>query len=166
MSYYIIIRGPAASGKSTIAKRLARELSAYYIDFDLVLSKHNLDVIEGGGISTENFIKGNNLILEKIKERLGKGQIVIIDACFYRKGHIEHLIENLLPYKHFIFSLKTSLKECIRRNRYRRKHMTEKDVEDVFNLVSGLEIGTTIETEGKPVDNVIKEIKTYIKQRM
>jgi cytidylate kinase len=31
MSYYVIIRGPAASGKSTIAKRLAKELSAYYI---------------------------------------------------------------------------------------------------------------------------------------
>lgn len=164
MSYYVIIRGPAASGKSTIAKRLARELNAYYIDFDSVLSKHNLDAIEDDGISTENFIKGNNLILEKIKERLGKGQIVIIDACFYRKRHIEHLIENL-PFKYFIFSLKTSLKECIRRNESRRGNMAEKDIQSVFNLVSKLGIGTPIETEGKTVKSIIEEIKNHISQR-
>jgi predicted kinase len=162
MSYYVIIRGPAASGKSTIAKRLAKELSAYYINFDSVLANHNLDIIEGDGISTENFIKGNNLILNEIKERLTSGQIVIIDACFYRRGHIEHLIKNL-PYKHFIFSLKTSLKECIRRNESRGKKMTKKDIRDVFNLVSQLEIG--ISTEGETVDDIIKEIRDCINQK-
>ena len=161
MIYYIIIRGPAASGKSTIAKRLAKELSAHYIDFDSVLANHNLDLIEGDGISTENFIKGNNLILDEIKERLRKGQTVIIDACFYRKRHIEHLIKNL-DYRYFIFSLKISLKECIRRNEFRKEKMTKKDIRDVFNLVSRLEIGTPITTEGRTVDEVIKEIKKHI----
>src|SRR3989338_1384848 len=102
MSYYVIIRGPAASGKSTIAKKLAKELNAYYIHFDSVLAEHKLDKIEGDGISTENFIKGNEIILNKASEILEKNQAVIIDACFYRKGHIDHLIKNL-PYKHFIF---------------------------------------------------------------
>ena len=161
MSYYIIIRGPAASGKSTIAKKLAKKLHAHYINFDSVLSDHNLDIIEGDGISTENFIKGNNLIIGKIKERLVEGQIVIIDACFYRKKHIEHLIKNL-PYKHFIFSLKTSLEECVRRNESREKKMTEKDIRDVFALVSRLEIGVPITTNGKTTHNVIKEIKSHI----
>ena len=161
MSYYIIIRGPAASGKSTIAKNLAKELNAHYIHFDSVLAGHNLDIIEGDGISTENFIKGNDLIIGKIKERLGEGQIVIIDACFYRKGHIEHLIKNL-PYKHFIFSLKTSLEECIRRNESRRKKMRKKDIQDVFALVSRLELGIPIRTEGKTIDQIISEIKSHI----
>ena len=163
MSYYIIIRGPAASGKSTIAKRLAKELNAHYIHFDSVLADHNLDIIEGDGITTENFTKGNNLIIGKIKERLVEGQIVIVDACFYRKGHIEHLIKNL-PYKHFIFSLKTSLEECIRRNESRGKKMREKDIRDVFALVSRLEIGIPITTDGKTVYNVIKEIRSHIQR--
>ena len=46
MSYYVIIRGPAASGKSTIAKKLAKELNAYYIHFDSVLARHKLDIIK------------------------------------------------------------------------------------------------------------------------
>ena len=160
MSYYIIIRGPAASGKSTIAKKLAKKLHAHYINFDSVLSDHNLDIIEGDGISTENFIKGNDLIISHIKKRLEKNKIVIIDACFYRKRHIEHLIKNL-PYKHFIFSLKTSLEECIRRNESRGKKMKKKDIENVFTLVSQLKIGITITTEGKTVDGIIKEIKSH-----
>ena len=52
MSYYIIIRGPAASGKSTIAKILSEELNAHHIHFDSVLADHNLDMIEGDGITT------------------------------------------------------------------------------------------------------------------
>ena len=161
MSYYIIIRGPAASGKSTIAKKLAKKLHAHYINFDSVLSDHNLDIIEVDGIGTENFIKGNNFIISHIKKRLEKNQIVIIDACFYRKKHIEHLIKNL-PYKHFIFSLKISLEECIRRNEARGKKMKKKDIEDVFALVSQLKIGITITTEGKTVDGITKEIKSHI----
>lgn len=161
MGYYIIIRGPAASGKSTIAKRLAKELDAYYIDFDSILARHNLDKIEGDGISTENFVRGNEIIMDEIIEMLEKGRVVVIDACLYRKGHIGHLTKNL-PYKHYIFSLKASLEECIRRNRSRGKGMTKKDVRDVFVLVSRLDVGIPIITEGRSVDDVVSEIKSHL----
>ena len=56
---FVIIRGPAGVGKSTIAKAIAKKLGALYISFDEILSKHNLDIIEGDGISAENFVRGN-----------------------------------------------------------------------------------------------------------
>ena len=57
MSYFVIIRGPAAVGKSTITKELARYLKAYYISFDEVMKKSKLDIVEGEGITANNFVK-------------------------------------------------------------------------------------------------------------
>lgn len=158
MAYYIIIRGPAGSGKTAIARRMAKELGAFYVDFDKVLADHGLDKIEGDGISSENFIKGDNLIIGDARKRLDSGQPVVIDACFYRKAHINHLAKNL-HYKHFIFSLKCSLKECIRRNNERGKEMTENDIHDVYRLVSRLRTGIYIDTESGTIKESIEKIK-------
>ena len=43
MSYYIIIRGPAGCGKSTISKILKEKLNAFYISFDEVVEKYQLE---------------------------------------------------------------------------------------------------------------------------
>ncbi len=163
MSYYIIIRGPAGSGKSTIAKRLAKELNSFYLNFDKVLAEHKLDKIEGDGISTKNFIKGNKLILDDVRKRIKLNHVVIIDACFYRKRHLNHLVKNL-PYKHFIFSLQSSLKECIERNKKRDKEMTDQDITDVYNLVAKYKIGIFISTENRKEKDVIDEILQYLKK--
>ena len=45
MSYYIIIRGPLGSGKSTISKKLARILGAKCVHVDGILEKHGLVVV-------------------------------------------------------------------------------------------------------------------------
>ena len=163
MSYYVIIRGPAGSGKSTIAKKLAKGLDAFYLDFDKVLSGYKLDKIDGDGISTENFIKGNELILDDIRQRVKSDQTVIIDACFYRKGHLDHLVKSL-PYKHFIFSLQSSLEECIQRNRKRKKGMADQDIIDVYNLVAKYKTGILIIIEGRKEKDVINEILEYLKK--
>jgi len=47
MSYFIIIRGPAGVGKTTIAKKLAARLGETYISFDKIMREKGLDKIEG-----------------------------------------------------------------------------------------------------------------------
>ena len=55
MSYFVIIRGPAGVGKSTIVKKLVEYLKGHHIAFDEVMKKNKLDIIESGGIIAENF---------------------------------------------------------------------------------------------------------------
>ena len=157
MSYFIIIRGPAGIGKSTIAKKLAEVLSGYHFSFDEIMRKNKLDSIVGDGIPAENFVKANELIIPQAIEKLKNNNIVIFDGCFYLKEQIKHLKKNL-PFKHYIFSLKSPLKECLERNKTRKKPMTKKAIEEVYELVSKMEVGVEIETSGKNMMEVTNQI--------
>lgn len=155
--FYIIIRGPAGVGKSSIARELEKELKANYISFDEVMSKHHIDNIEGDGISTENFIKANNLVLKEANENLKKGNIVIFDGCFYREDQLKHLLQNL-PFKNYIFTLKAPIDVCLKRNTTRTRIMSEKAINEVHNLVSKNDFGKIIDTNGKSKKEVVNEI--------
>lgn len=162
MSYYIIIRGPLGSGKSTISEKLASIFNAKYFGLDEVLEKNGLDKMppDAPCISAENFIKANNIILPEAKELLSKGKIVIFDACFYHKEVIEHLIQNL-PFDHYVFTLKAPVELCIKRDSERTKHHGEGAAYAVHSLVSQFDYGTIIDVN-KSLDETIQDILSYL----
>ena len=157
MAYFIVVRGPAGVGKTTIAKKLAEILKADYLSFDEIMRKKRLDSIVSNGIPSENFVKSNELIIPKAMERLKSNSIVVFDGCFYRNEQINNL-KKTLHFEYYIFSLKASLKECLERNKTRKTPMTKKAVEEVYRLVSKLEAGIEINTSGKNTIEVVDEI--------
>jgi shikimate kinase len=163
MSYYIIIRGPLGIGKSTVAKKLSEILNAKYIDIDSILKKKGLDKVDKDMecIPAKNFIKADEIILPKIKENLNKGKIVIFDACFYHKDHIEHIIQNL-SYPHYIFTLKAPLEVCIERDSKRKKTHGKDAATAVHYLVSKFDYGTMIDISKKSIDQAVQEILSYL----
>jgi len=163
MSYYILIRGSMASGKSTISKRLAKILKAEYISVDAVLEKHKLDKVppNAPGVPAENFIKADNILLPKVKKLLKKGKIVIFDACFYHKKHILHLIRSL-KYPHYAFTLKAPAGECIKRDLKRKKTLGKDSVCAVHWLVSRFDYGIAIKTNKKTINKILNEISKYL----
>lgn len=154
---FIIVRGPAAVGKSTIAKRMASAIGAELITFDRIMKENRLDKIEGDSISSGNFVKANSIVLPIALKALRSGRSVVFDGCFYRIEQIEDLLKKL-PFKHHIFTLDASLEECLKRNDKRQDPMKEKDIEQVYNLVKSLNIGIKINTTGKGINNIIAEI--------
>ena len=164
MKYYILIRGPAAVGKSTIVKKLADSIKAHHISFDELMRKSELDTFVGEGIPTENFVKANQMIIPKVKEKLKKNIPVVLDGCFYRKEQLKHLLKNL-QYKHFIFSLEASLKDCIARNKTRESPMTDKAIKDVYRLVAKIKVGIRIKTSGRNVKEIIQEIINHLDKK-
>jgi len=157
--FFVIIRGPAAVGKSTISKIVAERIGALYISFDEILSKYNLDTIEGDGISVDNFIKGNEIALDMIKQL--KPKTILLDGCFYRESQMEHILKNIKG-KHFIFTLKAKVDECVLRNRQRGSSMPEGAIYDVFKLVSKKDYGIVIDTSGKTINRVVEEILSHL----
>jgi len=155
----VIIRGPAAVGKSTISKIVAKKINALHISFDDILSRHNLDIIEGDGISAENFIKGNEIALDIVNQL--KPKVIVLDGCFYRDEQIKHVLKNFVG-KHFIFTLKAKVEDCIRRNKERGNPMSEKAICDVFKLVSKKEYGIVINTSRKTIKQIAQEILDHL----
>ena len=140
--------------KTTIAKKVAKVLKGEYISIDKVLEKNNLDKVDKkeGRITAKNFIKGNEIVITKIKENLSKGKVVVIDGCFYHKEQIEHFIQNL-NFRHFVFTLKAPLEVCIERDSKREKSYGMEAAIAVYNMVSKFDYGKVIKTENKTIGN-------------
>lgn len=156
MSYFIIIRGPAGCGKTTVAKNLKEKLKAEYFSFDEILEKYQLEISDGRGISKESFLRANELIITDVKKIINEGKVVILDGCFYHIEQLENL-EKSLPFKHFIFNLKASVEECICRDQT-RKSIGEDAIRAVHNMVSEFDYGIPIDTEEKTQDEVVSEL--------
>lgn len=162
MSYYIIIRGPLGSGKSTIAEKFALILDAKHVCMDEVLQKYDLDKIpeEEPFIPVENFIKANEIIFTEIKKFLSLGRIVIVDGCFYHKEAIEQFVENIF-FNHYIFTLKAPVEICVKRDSERKKTYGEGAVSAVYSLVSRFDYGININATGS-IEDTIKKIVSYL----
>jgi len=162
--YFIIIRGPLGSGKTTISKKLSTILTAKYISIDNVL--HKLDQVPPGAecIPAKNFIKAEKTLLPKIKEQLKKGKVVIIDACFYHKESIEFFLKNL-PFQHYVFTLKAPIEVCIKRDKERTKTHGEDAAKAVHYLVSRFNYGTVIDVSKGGADKAVKETLKYLPKK-
>lgn len=161
MAYYIVIRGPAGIGKSAVAEKLASMLKGVHISFDKIMSKHKIDTVVGEGIPAENFVKANELAIPVAKEELDNDTIVIFDGCFYRKEQLKHL-EKELKHKHYVFSLTGTLEDCLKRNKTRKKPMEDIAIKAVFKMVSRTKMGVEIDTSGKSIFEVVREIRKQI----
>ena len=71
MNYIVTIDGPSSSGKSTLAKRLAKELSISHIDSGAIYREDTLYAIEN------NFIANQKLELEKLVNSLSCSDILL-----------------------------------------------------------------------------------------
>lgn len=160
MQHVIILRGPLGVGKSTIAKALAQKLNGECISIDRVLEELALDTSDGDGISSANFIAANEHVLPQIQEHIKKSSI-IIDGNFYHREQIEHF-EKHLPSMCKIFTLKAPVDICIERDRGRDRRYGEDATRAVHNLVARFDYGTTVNTEGKTAQEVVKEIVTQL----
>jgi dephospho-CoA kinase len=158
MSYFIIIRGSAGVGKSTISKLLAERIKAEIIHFDKVVKSLGMDYIPGDKwISLDKFLKADKIKISEFRDKLEKGINLIIDGNFYYKEQIEDLV-NSLDFPNYIFTLKADLQECIKRDKTRDGELGEQATTDVFKLVSAFDYGTDIDTNGKTSAEIIGEI--------
>jgi shikimate kinase len=162
MKYFVIIRGPAGVGKSTISHSLTEKLKADCVSFDKVMSDHGLDNVEGDCIQLYNFVKADDIVIPEVLDKI-KTQIVVFDGCFYHLGQIEDLIKRI-PGKSYAFNLKASVEECIVRDTKRTgiDGMGDQRVKDVYKLVSKFDYGIDIETGGKMVEEITREILSYL----
>ena len=162
MSYFIIVRGPAGVGKTTIASVLAKSLHGYHISFDSILVQYGLDYVSGDPcVSEHKMIAANEIVIPMAQEKLTEGRIVIFDGNFYHKSQIKDLT-TALEYPFFVFTLKADLKTCLTRNKTRSNQLDDQAVMDVFELVSKFDYGNVVNTNGQTIDETMNEINRVL----
>jgi predicted kinase len=130
---------------------------------DRYLDKYKLtNDWEEGYISQKSFLKVNDIVSKQVKPLLKKGKIIVFDGNFYWKSILEDLISRL-NYKHHIFTLKASLKTCIKRDSKRMKTHGKDATKAVYKKSTSFTYGTIIDTEGKTPEQTVKEILKDIK---
>ncbi|MBI4232037.1 ATP-binding protein [Candidatus Peregrinibacteria bacterium] len=156
MSYYIIIRGPLGSGKTTISKKLSNILNAEHIAIDDIIDEYNLaNDKEDDYISQKSFIEANEIAIGKAKEILESGKPVIFDGNFYWESQIDDLLSRL-DFPHYIFTLKATLELCIERDSKREIPHGQIAAEVVYNKTTEFDRGTLIDTTGSIEDSIGK----------
>jgi predicted kinase len=158
MSFYIILRGPAGAGKTTVAERLVKIYGGYHINIDKVKKSLGLKHSE------EEKLKANEVVINKALNYLKQDKVVIMDEVLYYEKQLKQLEQ--LPFQCYVFSLISPLEECLERNRERRvtkgRKMSDDDVVLVHNLVSKMEKGIEINTYNRSVDETIEEILSHL----
>ncbi len=166
-TFYIIIRGPLGCGKSTISRRLAKDLHAKYISVDRIVDDSSLIIREKekGYISQKNFIQANEIAVNKIRNVLDSGKSVVFDGNFYWKSQIDDLIKRLEQYKHYVFTLKAPLEVCISRDAAREKSHGKDAAEAVYKKSTSFNCGIIINTKNKDINETLREIEKRIGRR-
>lgn len=164
MTNLIIIRGALGIGKSTISKMLVERLNGKYYSIDEILEENNLDNIDEvkGKITDEDFIKGNTILIHKIKKEVNNNQTIIVDGNFYSKKALIHLISKFKTNNCKVFTLISKVETCILRDSKREKPHGKDAAIAVHKLVSEFNYGQVIENEGDKPDHIVDEILTEI----
>ncbi len=157
VSYYIIVRGAAGSGKTAVAKRLARMLDATYISVDAILRRNGLeDDWEDGYISQRSFMSANAIIEHTAKASMMRGKPVVVDGNFYWQSQIEDIVRRL-GVNHYAFKLEAPLERCIARDRGRNGRIGKDAVIAVYKKTESVNYGVRIDAT-MPMEKVLEGI--------
>jgi adenylate kinase family enzyme len=158
MVFYVVIRGPLGVGKTTVAARLAKRISAECISIDRILDEHGL--WEAGRLS--EFLQANEFGVPQARGFLEKGTPVIFGGNFYWKTQIKDLVGQL-DYRRYIFTLKAPLRLCIERDRGRVTSHGSKGAKEVYAKATKFDYGIGVDAT-RSIECVLHEITSHISQ--
>lgn len=156
MAYFVIIRGPLGVGKTTVALRLAKELSAEYISIDQILDDEGL--WDEGKLS--EFVAANKFAADRATASLAKGRPVIFDGNFYWREQIDDLVRRLSSPP-FAFTLEAPLSLCIARDAGRASPHGPEAARQVFEKTGQVSYGIPIDAS-QPLDQTVHEVASRI----
>jgi len=162
MTYFLIIRGTAGVGKSTISKLVADRINAKVYHYDRIMKGFGFNYIPGEKwIPLHKFLSADSKMIPKFISRFEKGENIILEGNFYHNEQVKNLVSKI-GFDCVIINLNGSLDTCIKRNKDRGEKMSQSVIEEVYGIMPKFEDGIDIETDGKEVKEIVDEIVNKI----
>lgn len=158
MSFAIIIRGPAGTGKSEISNQLKNDIPNL-IHLDIDKFKHIISKDSSNIRSTISHDVGSFFLKQLIKNNFN----VIIEEIF-RKDYYNEIIQILKESNYTILKifLTASKETLIKRDKHRDKNKGEEIISKLEQEIKSLNEDLIIDTNNK----TIEEIKSIILKRL
>jgi predicted kinase len=158
MSYFLLVRGPLGSGKTTVSERLSRALGAEYISIDAILEEPGVEEWDDeiGFYSERCFLKTSEIAAERARPFLEDGVPVIFDGNFYWKSQIDELGRRL-DFPRYIFTLQVPLAICVERDSGRVPPHGREATEKVYAKSTEFDAGIGVDAS-RSVDETVSEI--------
>ena len=147
MSFFVILRGPLGSGKTTLAAGLAERLGGRAISIDRILEVHDLEQWEDDYISEGSFLRANSFAIAEAEPLLRQGRPVVFDGNFYWRSVVEDLLQGL-HYPQVVFTLRVPLEVCVARDAGRSRPLGPEATRDVYRKVTTFDYGVPIDASG------------------
>jgi predicted kinase len=158
VSFFLLIRGPLGSGKTTVSKRLAKALEAEYISIDAILDEPGVEEWDDeiGFYSERCFLKTSELAAARARLFLERGIPVVFDGNFYWRSQIDNLLSRL-DFPNYVFTLKVPLEVCVERDSARIPPHGREATEKVFAKSTEFDAGIGVDAS-QSVDATVSEI--------
>lgn len=134
----LIVMGPIASGKSTLAKQLSQKLSLHYISSDKIrkeqagqpLKKRTPASKRDGLYSLEMSRKTYGQLLGTAIDHIKQHQSVILDATFSRQRYRSKLQAGLKPHEANIYFIEASAPARVLKKRLKKRGQKNEVISD------------------------------------
>jgi len=158
----ILVTGTPGTGKTTIAKALAKSIKHKYLDVNKVIEKYNLR--EGYDKERKTYIIDENKLKKILTAIIKENKNLIIDSHlshYVRKSHVNYCIVTKTALK--------TLKQRLQKRKYHEEKITENLQAEIFDicLMEAVDLKhniIVIDTTKDKTENLIKIIKNEIKR--
>ncbi|MCL5874490.1 MAG: AAA family ATPase [Candidatus Thermoplasmatota archaeon] len=164
-AFFVVIRGPLGSGKTTISKELSRLYDAVYISVDEVLDGFGLEEWEDGYIAKRSFLRVNEIVAKEAIKHLDSGKLVIFDGNFYFKDVIVDLMNRLNKFRGIVLTLTVPLEECIRRDSSRHAVLGEEKTRRVYKKSTEFRTGIEVDADKEPKE-IVRSISRILNREL
>jgi len=160
MAYFFFLIGPAASGKSTVAKRIKKKLNFKYVEGDNFHSLKNINLIKKGiKLKFSDRLPWLNRINKKLKA-YAKSNIKFIISCSALKKKYRIILSKGLPNT-FFFYLKCKKSVLVKRANLRHHFFPLSLLNDQISILE-ISKDLLIINSNKNINSVISEISKKI----
>jgi|GEM_PF-6395355 len=126
----VVIAGPTCTGKSTLARALAEQISAEYLSQDDILT----EIIPDSDRNLKDRLKSYDEMFKRARQAFLDGQSIVLEGTFSRIEHRAGLIRALPDARVIVIELQVPLEVALDRFADRKDHpasdLTSKIVED------------------------------------
>ena len=164
MSFYLIVRGPLGSGKTTVSRALVERLHAAYLSVDQILDEYDLERWEGDFISESSFLAANDVAVHEAEPYLRRGTPVVIDGNFYWRSVVDDLVRRL-AFAHLVVTLKVPVDVCVARDAGRAHPLGAVDTRMVFEKSRSFDYGASIDASGSVEETVSRVLDALRNER-